>query len=103
MAPAGEWVNPRFDRVLHDARAFGREAAGEFVVRVFMQRSLAPLLLAGTAIAHHRSDGVVPIGEQVGAYRHSFAHSTFRREAAAIDLGRDCVDDDAWRYQHRLG
>jgi hypothetical protein len=53
------------------------------------------------AIAQHRTDHVVAVREDGGGDVDEFTRRPLDREASAVDLGLEALDDDAAR--HRLG
>ena len=58
-------------------------------------RRFAPVVSSGAADQERGVDLVVAVGEDVGLDGEAVADRRLGREAAAVDLGRDVLDDDA--------
>src|SRR5215208_2688411 len=84
LAPAGELIGPRLDRVTPAPDPVGPEAGHPAVVVVKYQRRLSPgLVLEG--VFQCRGNDVVAVAEYVGPDRDLVADHPLRRVAAAVD------------------
>ena len=89
-------VDPRLDGVPVRLQGGHPERAAPPVVTIgsiSVSSSRVPPRAGGGA----RRDGVVPLGEGVGLDHDPLAHGALDREAPAVHLGRDVLDDHARR------
>ncbi len=93
--PCREVIDPRLDGVFVTAELARRELRGETVVAAPLIAMRCHSRLAVTAEQDGAGDDVVTVREHVRRHAHGVAAHAFDREAAAIDLRRDVLDDDA--------
>src|SRR5438552_1390634 len=101
IVPGPEHVGPGLDRVLPASGAVHREfapPAHAAEMRVDpVQLGFAPGAVAGSAVADHGPDQLVPVAEHVGLDPDPIADAAFGRVASAVDRWCRVLDDDPAR------
>ncbi len=97
VAPRGEPVDPRRDRVLPAPEGLDRKRPAPAVVEEWLHRRLDPLALARLAVSHDRPHDVVALREHGGAHLERAAGRALHRVSAAVEARRDLLDLDPRR------
>jgi hypothetical protein len=92
--PGPERIGEGLDRVVIPSDRVEPEGAGPAVVVHVPHRRLEPHALVSTAIAHEREQHIVAVLEDVRGDLEDRADLALDRIAAAVDGGRDALDDD---------
>jgi hypothetical protein len=95
VLPGAEAVRPGADGVNVDAGLVERDLGGPAVVVAQGHRHFAVLGLFLALVVQAHGQLIVPIGVGISANAQAIAGDALDRETAAIDLGRDVLDDDA--------
>src|SRR5690606_25156251 len=104
--PAGEKIAPGDDRKLVAADLVEADGSCPAVVVDKAHGCRLPFADTATAPFDCRIDNVVAVAENIGFDDKVLPHDGFRREATAIDLGRNALDGDTCLGQlpqHRIG
>ncbi len=96
MMPRFEAIDPGLQSILILADLRDFEGAAPAVIDEGLHPGSLPAGLSLFAIQKDRRDRVMAVGENIGLDDHSLAHDPFRREAPAVDLRFNALDDDSF-------
>ena len=91
--PRGEQVHPCFDGVFVTSARLGVKRPAPTVVDQRGHGNFGPDRRAQGAVKDHRTDNVMPLGENVGGNGNLFPQHPLDGESAGVNLGRDPFDD----------